>query len=217
MNHIEGQTFLTDEQAAEISKIFQAIESVIPAAIFEEARQVVEAQEDSRDILMAKSKSLTPEQRTSAIDLYLSGLTLREVGKEIGVSHQTVSDILVAHNVELRPKGWRRFSDLQEQFIALVYEDVKSITIDDIAGALNVARETILGVLVRRDVKRRPTGGRQHSKEKNLPLEEIVKKYQEESTPVKDLAAEYKVDVATFYKYLRRGGATLRQPKSKKK
>lgn len=44
-------------------------------------------------------------KRQKVADLYLSGLTVREVAREVGVTFQAVHSMLVRMGVSLRPRG----------------------------------------------------------------------------------------------------------------
>lgn len=45
------------------------------------------------------------ERRQRVADLYLSGLTVREVAREVGVTFQAVHSMLVRMGIGLRPRG----------------------------------------------------------------------------------------------------------------
>ena len=77
------------------------------ASIFGVNRRMVAMHLSRREVTTLRGR-FDPSRIHEAADLYLSGLTLVEVGMRIGVGPQTVRRALTSHGVVIRPGGGRR-------------------------------------------------------------------------------------------------------------
>lgn len=95
---------------------------------------------------------LSTEQKLKAIEMYASGLTMKQIGIEFNTKYQTIKSILHANNIEIKDKSLyqRKLSEDDELEIIKLYPE---LSLKKIAPMFNVDYRTIQGVMRRHQIK----------------------------------------------------------------
>ena len=103
-----AQTLLRREQVDDLVSEYRSGATLVElAARFRVNRRTVAAHLVRREVPIRRG-SFDPSRIHEAADLYLSGLTLAEVGVKVGAGPQAVRRALASHGIVIRPGGGRR-------------------------------------------------------------------------------------------------------------
>ncbi|AQP52592.1 hypothetical protein BW733_11605 [Tessaracoccus flavescens] len=100
-----AQTLLRPEQVDDlVAQYGRGATLVELASVFGVNRRTVATHLTRREVTISRGR-FDPSRIHEAADLYLSGLTLVEVGVKVGAGHQAVRRALASHGVVIRPGG----------------------------------------------------------------------------------------------------------------
>jgi transposase len=80
---------------------------------------------------------------TEAIDLYKNGLSLKEVGKNLGVSESTIRKELLKNSVKMRSRGNRGKNKIDIDDLILVEMYLDGMSLRQIAEIHGVCHQTV--------------------------------------------------------------------------
>lgn len=104
-----AQTLLRPEQVDDLVAQYREGGTLVElASIFGVNRRTVAMHLTRREVKIRRGR-FDPSRIHEAADLYLSGLTLVEVGIRVGVGPQAIRQALASHGVVIRPGGGHRW------------------------------------------------------------------------------------------------------------
>lgn len=155
------------------------------------------------------SGGLTPEQKLQVKDLYYKGKTIKDIAGIFDMAPFTISSYLGEYGVDIRPGGFPRLSKEQEEEAVNRYVQGESSV--EIAESLGFTNGCILKVVRARGIATRT---RSEAKillaEKNLDVDEIIKRYQSGESSI-SIAEDYAVTGNGLIYLLRRHNIEIRE------
>jgi transposase len=93
--------------------------------------------------------------KRQVISLYHSGMNMRQVAEELGVSNSDICQFMIKHNINVRSSSSQKVI-LDKEQVASMYES--GLSQSKIGKALGVSNACISKLMKRYDIKTRKTG-----------------------------------------------------------
>jgi len=153
-------------------------------------------------------KALTPKEEEDVVELYVKQqMSALNIAKKYQVSDDTILRILKRNNVDIINPGHKRtLTSDQEKDVVNLYDNQKISSIE-IAKQYGVSHHTILSILKRYNVPRRPP-----SEKALTPKEEedVVDLYDNQKMSSIEIANQYGVSYGTILRTLRKNNIKIR-------
>jgi|GEM_PF-2070369 len=163
-----------------------------------------------REARFAVPRKVTEDDSAAMVDLYVSGLSMIEIGSKYGISDSTVRRYLIRKGVSLRGLSEARGGLCKEEEKQAIKRYLSGENSVDIGRSLGKSYQTILAMLRRNGIQTRTVGEAICVKnEIHLDVEDICRRYQEGET-AHDIANSLSTGYAGIYALLRRNNVQIR-------
>lgn len=213
------KSILSPEEQRVVKTHEEELRNVIPSDIFDQATRIVSEHHDlytSELLNFARRGSpskIGENQKLKMAQIYEENneVSLRSLGEQFDLSHETVRRALEEKGVSLRPAG-HPFILVEEERkeVARLYQKDDPMNARELSEKFEVSYVTIIYTLEAQGVKRRPPGLPKGFGIIELPMEIIEHQYTNDDKTIRELAEEYLVSMMTIWRRLKEKGVKLR-------